>query len=242
MPVNAGTGDSMVSLAGLTERLPLGILVSDSDFVSENILGDNATALRSFTGGVRAVYDSLPLTREGNEFTRFVNDPGSLVAMCDGGILRYIPYSTSTPGGSREFRIYRGGGSAFVLSGNAPGGPVSWVSDSFATAVKPVLKGAALACKAMLVRNYRESAFALANTRTEGDEVQMVVLTYAVYGTPTSTEDGVVLSGVISPTGYGEGYAASDRYRIQGRPMDFNRVRVAPSPGIQPAPFFEETT
>lgn len=240
VPVNAGNGDSAVSLVGMTERLPLGILVSDSDFLSENILGDRATSLRSFTGGVRAVYEDLPLAQSGQEYTRFVNDPGSLLSLSDGAILRYTPFNVATPSGTKSFRLYRGGGATMVLSGSSPGGPVSWVSESFAPALNPVLKGAALACKAILVRNYHEDAFALSETRSEGDELQVVILTYAVYGTPTSTEGGVTLSGVISPTGYGEGYAAADRYRIQGRPMDRGRSRTTPNPGLQPAPFFTE--
>lgn len=239
-PVNGGVGDSMVSLTGMTECLPLGILVSDSDFIAENVLGDRATSLQSFPGGVRAVYQDLPLTRNGLEYTRFVNDPGSLLALSDGSILRYIPYTPSSPSGTTSYRIYRGGGATFVLSGDAPGGPVSWVSESFAPALKPVLKGAGLACKALLVRNYEERAFTGLQVRTEGDELQLVVLTYAVYGTPDSTENGVVLSGVISPTGYGEGYAAADRYLLPGRPMDRGHSRTTPPPSLQPAPYFQQ--
>jgi hypothetical protein len=227
----------MVSLTGMTERLPLGILVNDSDFLSENLLGDGATSLRSFSGGVRAVYQDLPLTSQGQEYTRFVNDPGSLLAASDGSILRYIPYTVSTPSGTTSFRIYRGGGAVFVLSGNAPGGPVSWVSDSFAPALRPVLKGAALACKAILVRNHPEQAFGVANVRSQGDEVQLVLLTHAFYGTPTTTQDGANLTGVISPTGYGEGYAAADRYLIHGRPMYVGRARRIPNPAMDPAPY-----
>lgn len=241
VPVNAGDGDSMVSLTGMTERLPLGILVNDSDFLSENILGDGATSLRSFSGGVRAVYQDLPLTGRGQEYTRFVNDPGSLLAASDGSILRYTPYGISTPSGTTSYRLYRGGGSVFVLSGAAPGGPVSWVSDSFASALRPVLKGAALACKAILVRNHPERAFALSNVRSQGDEIQLVVLTYTVYGTPHTTNTGVNLTGAISPTGYGEGYAAADRYLIHGRPMYKGRARRVPDPGMTPAPYVTNT-
>jgi len=241
VPVNAGDGDSMVSLTGMTERLPLGILVNDSDFLSENILGDGATSLRSFSGGVRAVYQDLPLTGRGQEYTRFVNDPGSLLAASDGSILRYTPYGISTPSGTTSYRLYRGGGSVFVLSGAAPGGPVSWVSDSFASALRPVLKGAALACKAILVRNHPERAFALSNVRSQGDEIQLVVLTYAVYGTLHTTNTGVNLTGAISPTGYGEGYAAADRYLIHGRPMYKGRTRRVPDPGMTPAPYVTNT-
>lgn len=237
-PVNAGNGDSVVSLTGMTERLPLGILVSDSDFMGEDILNNRSSSLQSSMSGVGTVYEDLPLTRNGQEYTRFVADPGSVLALSDGGVLRYLPYTSGTPSGSTAFRLYRGGGAVMVISGAAPGGPVSWLSESFAAALQPVLKGAALACKAILVRNFPERAFAGNVVRSEGDEIQVIILTYAVYGTPFSTQYGVALLGVISPTGYGEGYAAADRYLIQGRPMDRGRSRVSPAPGLQPAPFF----
>jgi hypothetical protein len=242
IPVNGGTGNSAISIVGMTERLPLGILVSDSDFISENPLGDNASAMRTYPGGIRPVYSNLPLTSGGSEYTRFLNDPGSLLSMSDGGVLLYTPYTSSTPAGSKKFRIFRGGGAQFVLSGTAPGGPVDWVSDSFPASLKPVLKGAALACKALLVRNFHEEAFSGAapnRVRSEGDELQLVILTQAVYGNGNTQSDGVTLSGQISPTGYGEGYSASDRYLLEGRPMDRGRTRTTPDPALQPAPYFK---
>ncbi len=241
-PANAGDGNSVISLTGMTERLPLGILVSDSDFVAENLLGDGATSLRSYPGSLRAVYQEVPLTTGGIEYTRFLGEPGTVLSMCDGAVLQYIAYTPTTLSGTKKYRIYRGGGAGFVLSGAAPGGPITWVSDSFAASVQPVLKGAALACKAILVRNYREWAFGLGgNVRTEGDEIQMVVLTQAIYGSPTTTQDGVTLSGVISPSGYGQGYAAADRFLIPGRPMDRGRTRRTRDPAITPAPYYPGT-
>lgn len=241
-PANAGDGSSVISLTGMTERLPLGILVSDSDFAAENLLGDGATSLRSYQGSLRAVYENVPLTSGGKEYTRFIGEPGTVLSMCDGSILEYFAYDpTLYPSGTKKYRIYRGGGAGFVLSGAAPGGPITWISDSFAASVQPVLKGAALACKAILVRNYREKAFGVPSVRTEGDEIQMVVLTQAVYGTPTTTGDGVTLSGVISPSGYGQGYAAADRYLIPGRPMDRGRTRSTRDPNATPAPYFPGT-
>ena len=192
VPTNGGNGNSIVSLTGMSERLPLGILVSDSDFLAENILGDGATSLRSYQGGLRAVYQNVPLTSNGFEYTRFLGEPGTELSMTDGSILQYVPYNPAiTPGGTKAFRLYRGGGAAFVLSGVAPGGPVTWVGDSFSASVQPVLKGAVLACKAILVRNYHEGAFG--TVRSEGDEIQMVVLTQALYGTPTTTEERAMI-------------------------------------------------
>ena len=236
-PANGGDGSSSNILAGMTGRLPLGILASDSDFIGENILDDSATAYRSYVGSSRYIFTPTPLTSTGVGYTPSIGDPGSLLAMSDGSILDYIPYTVSTPSGTTSYRIYRGGGSVFVLSGIEPGGPVPWVAESFQAAARPVLKGAVLACRAFLVRNYHEDAFGISSVRTEGDEIQMLILTQAIYGTPTTTNSGVVLGGTISPTGYGEGYAAADRFLIPGRPMDSGHSRTTPNPGLQPAPY-----
>lgn len=241
IPQNGGDGNSVVSLTGMTERLPMGILASDSDFVTENILGDGATSLRSYQGSLRAVYAAVPLTTDGFEYNRFTGEPGTILESCDGAILQYTAYTPTTLAGSKKFRLFRGGGASFVLSGIAPGGPVTWVSDSFAAAVQPVVKGAVLACKAILVRNYVENAFTIANQRSAGDEIQLVILTQAVYGQPDTTQDGITLSGIISPTGYGEGYAAADRFLIPGRPMDRGRSRTTPSLLTIPAPYYRVT-
>jgi hypothetical protein len=118
------------------------------------------------------------------------------------------------------------------------------VSDSFPASGRPVLKGAVLAGKALLVRNFYEEAFNTGDPsriRSQGDEIQLVVLTQAVYGDGNTQAEGVTLSGQISPTGYGEGYSAADRYLLEGRPMDRGRTRTTPDPALQPAPFFRST-
>lgn len=239
-PVNAGNGDSVLSLAGMTERLPLGILAQDSDFLGESILGDNATSFCSFSGGIRSVYSDVPLTRDGCEYTRFLGEPGAVLALSDGACLRYVPYTDATPSGTRVFRIFRGGGAAYMLSGSAPGGPLTWISESFPPALRPVLKGAVLAGRVLLVRNFHEEAFGISSTRSEGDEIQMLVMTQVVYGSPYTTSEGLTLGGVISPTGYGEGYAAADRFRLPGRPMDRGRTRTRPPAVDSPAPYFPQ--
>ena len=233
MPVNAGNGTSQMALTGMTERLPLGVLVQDSDFLCENPLGDDASALASSPAPLRPIQTLLPLTSGGEEYSRFMGAPGELIAMSDGEI---APYSyaawTSLVAGTKKFRLYRGGGSAYVWSGENPGGSIDWVSASFPKSLTPVLKGGVLACRALLVRNYYEEAFtggSLAKT-TDGDEVQMVILTYAHLGDGNTVANGVTLDGVISPSGYGEGYAAADRYRCMGHPMIRGYSRSIPDP------------
>jgi len=236
---NAGDGTSQLQLTGFTERLPLGILLQDSDFLAENPLNDNASSLGTIPANLRPVQTVLPLTTGGNEFDRFLGDPGELVSLSDGGILRYEAYNASTsPAGTKKFRLFRGGGSVFVLSGENPGGPVDWVSESWPAASQPVLKGGVLTGKALLVRNYMESVFATQNTTTEGDEIQMVILTYGILGDGRSQLDGVQLDGVLGVTGYGEGYAAADRYRIEGKPMYYGHSRDVRDPNsVTPAVF-----
>ena len=240
--LNAGNGTTQLDLTGMTERLPLGILLQDSDFIGENPLGDNASAVNTFFGGIRPVQSLLPLTASaGAEFTRFAGSPGELVGQADGAILQYTAYNSSTnPGGSKRFRLFRGGGSSLVLGGRNPGGPVDWFSDAFAPALEPVLKGGLLACKALLVRNFVEEAFSTDDVTTDGDEIQMLILTQGIIGDERQgqQENGITIGGIVSPTGFGEGYSATDRYRINGKPMFVGRTRVTNDPATVPmAPF-----
>jgi hypothetical protein len=234
IPVNAGSGTSQVALTGMTERFPLGVLVQDSDFLCENPLGDTASAMNSSGASLRPIQTLMPLSNGGEEYSRFLGAPGELVALADGQI---APYSygawTDVSGDSatKKFRLYRGGGSAFVLSGDNPGGPIDWVSESFPKASEAVLKSGVLACRAMLVRNFYEEALPSEGTvvNSQGDEIQLLMLTYATLGAGLAT-DAITLEGIISPTGYGEGYAAADRYRCMGRPMIRGYSRDIPDP------------
>lgn len=237
--VNAGNGFTPLFLTGMTERLPLGILLQDADFIGENPLGDNASAFSATPGVLRPIQSVLPLTESGDEYTRFLGSPGQLVSMSDGAVLRYSPFDNEdSPSGTKRFRLYRGGGALFVLSGSNPGGPLDWLSQSFPASSQPVLKGGMLACKALLVRNFREEAFSTDTKVSDGDELQMVVLTYGVLGNGRTRQEGVSLEGVISPTGYGEGYAAADRFRLEGKPMSSGFARTTADPEeVSLAPF-----
>ena len=228
--VNAGSGTSQLDLTGMTERLPLGILLQDSDFICEDPLGNTASAMQTLPPGIRPVQTLLPMTKSGGEsYSRFTGGAGQWIGMADGGILSYAAYhDVNAPTGSKKFRLFRGGGSVFVMSDPNPGGPVDWVSGSLEASLKPVLKGGALVCKAMLVRNFSEQAFSTNNQVSQGDEIQMVVATYGILGGGSVQSDGVTLSGIISPTGYGEGYAAADRYRLEGKPLVKGRRRNPP--------------
>jgi hypothetical protein len=229
--VNAGDGTTQLELSGMTERFPLGILLKDSDFIGENPLDDNTSAVETLPGGIRPVQSLLPLTKSaGEEFTRFLGAPGEEIAMSDGAILQYGAFSDTNPAGTKRFRLFRGGGAAYVNDGENPGGPLDWVSSTLEPALKPILKGGLLTVKALLVRNFPETAFASDQVTSEGDEIQMVVLTYGILGNGNTVTEGLDLEGIISPTGYGEGYAAADRYRLMGKPMFKGRTRTTLDP------------
>lgn len=235
LPVNAGDGTSQIDLTGMTERLPLGVLVQDNDFLCENPLRDTASAMNAAPSPLRPIQTLVPLTGGGEEYSRFLGAPGELVAMADVQVapISWAAWTEDAPdGATKKFRIYRGGGAAFVLSGDNPGGPIDWVSESFPKSSQPVLKGGILACRAMLVRNFYEEALPADGPAkvSDGDEIQMVVLTHAQVGDGNSVQEGVTLNGIISPSGYGEGYAAADRYRIMGRPMFRGYSREVPDP------------
>jgi hypothetical protein len=245
-PMNGTTGNSSspISLAGMTERLPLGILLQDSDFLGEDPLRDGASALRvTFGGGCLSVTEEAPL--RGTQESGRIQSAG-VIGMADGGILRYAPWTILDPTGTRKFRLYRGGGSLYVLDPGKEGGPLDFSAGGFPEGAEPVLKGFALAGRAFLVRNFPEEAFAGSDERSHGDEVQMVIVTAGIPGQGTGVHQGYDLRGQISPTGYGEGFLAADRYRLEGLPLmtEHNRAEVdpniegdlAPFPGRDPEP------
>jgi hypothetical protein len=227
----------------MTERLPLGILLQDSDFLGEDPLRDGASALRVLLGGGTLSSEEAPL--RGSSETGRIQGAGQ-IGMADGGILRYAPWTVVDPTGTKKFRLYRGGGSLYTLEPGKQGGPVDFSAGGFPEGCEPVLKGFVLAGRAFLVRNYLEEAFAGGVVRSHGDELQMVVVTAGVPGQGPESEAGYALQGQISPTGYGEGFAAADRYRLEGLPLmvEHNRAQVlpniegdlAPYPGKDPEP------
>jgi hypothetical protein len=228
---NAGNGTSQLELTGMTERLPLGVLLQDHDFLCENPLNDMASAFVTMPSGIRPPQTLLPLTNAAtSEAERFLG-VGQNIVMVDGGVNLYQAYNiSSSPTGTRKFRVHRGG-AAFTVSHepSKTGAPIDFYSTNLHGSLNPVLKGCVLAGKALLVRNFEEHAFAPSEPHrrvSTGDEIQMVILTHGLVGSPEVTSKGLDIQGLISPTGYGEGYSAIDRYRLMGKPMFKGRDRV----------------
>ena len=224
-----------IKLTGCTERLPLGILLQDSDFIGEDPTRQGQHLAFKDSGLSSEL--SLPLDPQGKEYGRL--GLGGFLGMSDGGILKYTPYVQGvTDTGTKRFRLYRGGGSVYNLSTEQDSGaPIDFGMDGFSSSDQPVLKGSVLAGRAYLVRNYKETALTGDVVRSYGDELQMVVVTTGVVGNGAQCPNGYALQGIISPTGYGEGYSASDRYRLEGKPMYQKGSEKAPNCDVFIAPF-----
>lgn len=97
------------------------------------------------------------------------------------------------------------------------------MNETFPVEANPVLKGSVLACRAMLVRNFEESAFNTQNlaVRSYGDEIQLLIVTEAVFqgNNESLLGNALKIGGEISPSGYGEGFACADRFRVKGLPL-----------------------
>ena len=242
VPMNAsalGFNNTPIRMTGLTERLPLGILLQDADFIGEDPLRNGSSSLKVWgNGGTAGPTNAVPLL--GTEEYGRIEGAGQ-IGMADGSILQYRAWTLSTPTGTKQFRLFRGGGSAYVLDPTPAGGPLDWSSEGFPQGSEPVVKGAVLAGRAYLVRNYPETAYTAPEGRSYGDEIQMVILTQGVVGEGPLCEHGYTLDGIISPTGYGEGMAAADRYRLEGKPQIAGHSRQGANPVVDLlAPFPSE--
>jgi hypothetical protein len=61
---NAGSGVSQLDITGLTERLPLGILLQDSDFLCENPLNDMASAFVTMPAGPSTTANTIAFDKQ----------------------------------------------------------------------------------------------------------------------------------------------------------------------------------
>jgi hypothetical protein len=230
---NAGSGNLDPSLIGLTSRLPLGLLVNDYDFLCEDILNDGSSYLQSTLGSVKTANVSLPISSNGLAYSKVNGVAGDALIMSEAVNDTYIAFTDLSPSGTKTYRTHRGA-VLFGASGKVKGGAVSYVVNSFPTSVQPVLKGGVLACKAMLVQNFDETAFATNDEVSYGSELQLVIITQAIYR--SDVNQPITLQGSISPSGYGEGYASADRFNIKGRPVIKNKTQK-PDLTISPASF-----
>jgi hypothetical protein len=220
---NAGLPDSEVGAdyLGCTDRLPLGSLVKDKDFRGGRLSNTSASPfiyLNDLGVGVGTASQSMTATLEQssvdmNTASLSPGLPGDVLVHVDGEVTNYALLT--------NFRANRGG-SAFVGSGDRPGGEVYAVySDINGTeGGTRVLTG-----RAYLVRNAPTSVGA--NEVSAGDELMLLVITTAsevdAHGHPAKV--------VIGTNGTSEGYSSADLYRIEGHPLmsNFTRYTVSAS-------------
>ena len=67
--INAGDGNTPISLTGMTSRLPIGSLVRDSDFVCEDILNNSSSYLFSSSGSYTTISNPVPVSPDGIPYT-----------------------------------------------------------------------------------------------------------------------------------------------------------------------------
>ena len=233
--MSGGTGLIPSDLVGMTTRLPLGALAFDSIFRCEDYLNDGVSFFSS--AGMRSnsyLKEASPTFRGGASYTASSGVAGELLQMVDGFDGAGSPFRVDNVNGTRRYTAHRGC-PVFHVGGEIAGAPVSWSLGSVAPSSQPVLKSAVIACRALLVRNFKEVAFEGANisTRSHGDELQLVILSSVVQ---PEADGSILLGGEISPSGYGEGYASSDRYRITGRPLVKGGIGDHTVSDVTPAP------
>jgi hypothetical protein len=221
---SAFTSDTAIAtgteLLGCTERLPMGSLFRDKDFRGGTFTSDSTAPFRysdaSGEGylGSLAVSSTLEQTEALVDAASFATGaPGNVVVQVDG---EQGNYSLLT-----NFRTFRGG-SAFAASGRYPGGEVVGGIDSL---LSPTGHTNVLVGMACLVRNTVTSVGA--SEVSAGDELMLLVCTTVSRLTNTSPHDAMMSIGA---NGTSEGYSAADLYRIDGRPLLSNNVRVSIDP------------
>jgi len=222
------------TLSGLSERLPLGLLVADYQFLGEQ-LGEAAERFWTPALGMDVLSDA-----------RY--DINLSKTYLDGALL----LSDGTAAGSAAltgydpsynlYRTYRGGVAA-TASGKNPGGAVAFsgprVSKDLSYVASPATKdlalhGGVILGVALLVRTRAETVTTNAREVNYGEELQMVILTGLELGRELDLTGGITKEFMdtliqMHPTGLGEGKNAADRYRVEGRPLSKGARRL-PAP------------
>jgi len=205
---------------GCTERLPLGALRRDKDF--------RAVFFSNLQPGHTQVHQNMSLGYFGGLATNSTLDATSLVALADasvepGNVMVHVDGEQGNYALLTNYRTFRGG-SAFLASGDNPGGSFSpgFVGSSNLTnGVSNVLAGTAY-----LVRN--APTLKGATEVSAGGELMLVVATQFqdTFGTVGPAPQVVDLS----TNGMAEGNAAVDLYRIEGHPLVRDNIRANVDP------------
>lgn len=225
--------DKAVSLGteyhGCVERLPLGALFRDKDFRGTLPAGASdanyrhqvlspLVYMKDRSPGVMATGTARSKTLDQDEVpvnttSAASGQPGEILVHVDG---EQGNYNLTT-----NFRTNRGG-SVFVGGGARPGGELAAVLDAAGPhpSSPAVLNGVA-----MLVRNVPTSIGA--NQVSAGSEIMMLIVTTANWLGTSGRQTRVVACGT---NGTGEGHSSADLYRVEGRPLVSDNVRITVDP------------
>jgi hypothetical protein len=232
-----GEIDSLLPLGteyhGCTERLPLGSLYRDKDFRGNAVYGQTGTVgygdtaptgLRYYGAPVSPGVEATSLTLPGSEV---FEAPVNTVSQASGGseVVVHVDGETGNLSNLENYRTTRGG-SAFVAGSSRPGGELSSV---FGSMVSSGTGNTVLSGVAYLVRNAPTSIGA--TEVSAGSELMMLVSTTA---TRINTSGAVPVRLLCGTNGSGEGFSAADIYRVEGRPLTNDGVRVNINPSDVP--------
>lgn len=210
------------------ERLPLGALFREKDFrgnfingantdsgiVSSQLIyfGDRSPAVKANGVAVTSDFEQSEVL-EVSTASQASGEPGELVVHVDG---EQGNYSVLT-----NYRTNRGG-SVFTANGPYPGGEFSSLLSNTAasTSYAGVLSGVA-----MLVRNTVTSIGA--QEVSAGSELMMLIVTTSAR---SDISNATQLKTLCGTNGSREGYSAADLYRVQGRPLVNDHVRISVTP------------
>lgn len=201
---------------GCVEQLPLGSLFRSKDFRGESIDAE--------AGAIGLLFRDPSLGQLTNIFRSSILEQHSVPAFTavagsggPGEILVHVDGETGNMALLTNYRTTRGG-SAFVASGPFPGGELA---GAFARVTSNANSNATLCGIAYLVRNTVTAIGA--SEVSAGSELMMLIATTVVRKHASATIPAFVFCGT---QGSGEGFGAADLYRLSGRPLTNDGVRL----------------
>lgn len=213
------------TFAGLSERLPLGLITADYQFLGEG-MGPEYKRVWTPTLSSEAL-DSYFNDRRNSSL-------GDSLVFSDG--TSGLEYEAS----HNLYRTYRGGsvmigagvskqGGPFITTGGRTYKDLPYVSNPDSKNLQ--IHGAVLFGIAFLVRNKKDVVTTSNINASFGDEIQMLVVTGVTLGRELPLTGNVIkefadLLIQIHPYGAGEGYCAADRYLVSGRPLQKTTRRL----------------
>lgn len=237
-PTTDSTGRATVRFfpeqeGALTERLPMGLALQDAHFLGEP-LGPGSSYVWELTAGSG---------QAGHLDRRLMDQPGlgaRVLVFSDGTTLGASPaigYNANLD----LFRTYRGGtvmtdaGTPVAYHANRVTKQIDWLNANSERRERAIHGGVMLVV-AMLVRTRPETATAQSYVTSNGDELQMLILTGSALGREQllgssnfQVKEFLDLFLQLHPTGLGEGWSAAERFRLEGRPLEKGAREILPN-------------